>query len=189
MNRGLSRGGLPLATGRRATVLAALLAVALPSSAQTEESSLVLPGDTSPEGAEVTQAPPSRGQAPANVPFRIAGIVVGPAAKRAQVVILDPSGRPTKVRTVREGSTVEGYVIAAIEAKYVDVERDGIVFTLTIDNPSPIDSGAATPMPGAATPTPDAQDAADAPADVGDTGEPTPAESADAESPETDWKR
>jgi hypothetical protein len=182
MSRGLTRGALSLATGRRgrlAAVLAALLAAAPLSSAQTQPSPpAALPGEISPEGAEMAGAPPSHRGAPTDVPFRVAGIVIGPAAKLAQVVILDPSGRPTKVRTVREGSKVEGYVIAAIAAKSVDVERDGLVFSLAIDNPSPIEQEAATP-------TQDAEKGAEPPADSGDIDQPVPTEAADAESPES----
>jgi type II secretory pathway component PulC len=96
----------------------------------------------------------AQGSNSAEPPFRVAGIVVGPHAKRVQLIVQEASGRGGRAVTLKEGASLEGFVIREIEQRQIRVEKDGREYRLGLSNPHPLQEPPPLPSPAQAAKAP-----------------------------------
>ena len=136
--------------GRRWLVLAALVVIASCLPARAEDA----------VGAE-----PAAVAATPTPPFWVAGVVITSSKRSAVLVLLDEARREVGATTVREGESISGYRLAAVEAGRVLLEQDGVQFPVPVGRPHTGAKGASdahsrgrlTPVfiPGPDKPTPE----------------------------------
>ena len=68
-------------------------------------------------------------------PFWVAGVVITPDRRSAVLVMLDDGRREVSVTTVREGESVAGYRLAAVEPGHVVLERGEVQFPVAVGRP------------------------------------------------------
>jgi hypothetical protein len=106
------------------------------STLATAAPTLAVPGMNRPAGRDAASGAP--GWNPNRPPFRVAGIVVGPNMKLVQVIVPDASGRGGRAVTLKEGATLEGFLIKKIEKRQIYVEKGGSEIRLGLGNPHPL---------------------------------------------------
>lgn len=133
--------------------LACLVVVAMssPTHGQDTSSSQEGPVQNAPANVATAETPP----------FWLAGVVITPDQRSAVLVVLDDARREVGFTTLREGESLGGYRLAAVEPGHVLLERGDARFAVPVGRPkSAADTtarGGSKPafIPGPEKPTPD----------------------------------